>query len=288
MKPQRIGGLVVEKLMEYVEPFDPARALPDYRREVAEANKDWLAPHFMDFASHALTFSFHSYVVRTTRHTILVDTCVGNDKERALPQWHKQQRPYLANLGALGLKPDDIDFVMCTHLHGDHVGWNTRLVDGRWVPTFPRAKYVFSKVDYDYYNRAKPGEFGYQSMVDSVRPIVDAGQASLVATDFALDDEVSLYGTPGHTPGHFCVDLRSAGRRALMTGDLMHHPIQVHRPDWSSNFCNDPNQSRRTRQQFVADHSDRDVVIFAAHFAGATAGRIVSAGPAWTFRTLDR
>jgi glyoxylase-like metal-dependent hydrolase (beta-lactamase superfamily II) len=287
MRPQTVGAIRVERLVEYEEGFEPTRAFPDYDPAVTAANRSWLAPHFVDFAQGTLTFSFHSFVVRTPRHAILIDTCVGNDKPRAMPQWHMQKRPYLENLAKLGLRPGDIDYVMCTHLHGDHVGWNTRLDGGRWVPTFPKARYIFSKADYDYYNALKPGEPGYDRIDDSVRPIVKAGQAAIVGYDFALEDDVSLYPTPGHTPGHYCVHLTSGGRQALMTGDLMHHPVQVNRPEWSSNFCRDPNHSRRTRRKFVHDHADRDVVVFAAHFAGATAGRIVSRGERCQFHVLD-
>ncbi len=274
MRPQRVGRIVVEKVTEFEFLFDPAQAFPEYDPQVAVACRDWLEPHFFDSASGQIRSSVHSYVVRTKRHTILVDTCVGNHKDRVQPLWHRQDRPYLANLAAIGLTPADIDVVMCTHLHGDHIGWNTKLEGGRWVPTFPNARYVFSRADYDYFAALSPGDRAYPPVADSIRPIVEAGQAAVVDPDYALDDEVAIYPAPGHTPGHYCVDLRSSGRRALLTGDLMHHPIQVRRPDWSSFFCYDRDWSRRTRIKFVDDMTDRDVLVLAAHFPGPTAGHI--------------
>ncbi len=284
MRPHQIGAISVEKVTEYEFWFEPSDAFPDYDPDIALAHRDWLGPDFFDFSTMRIRSSIHSYVLRTKRHCILIDTCVGNDRDRVQPMWHQQRGPYLENLTKAGVDPDEVDFVMCTHLHGDHVGWNTRLDNGRWVPTFANAQYIFSKSDYDYFNAARPGDRHYLPMVDAVRPIVEAGKASIVGNDFAIDDEVAIYPTPGHTPGHYCVSLSSAGRLAMLTGDLMHHPIQVNRPDWSSRFCYDPEQSRRTRQRFVDDHADRDVVIFAAHFPGPTAGRIMSTPRGGIFR----
>jgi glyoxylase-like metal-dependent hydrolase (beta-lactamase superfamily II) len=284
MRLHQIGAITVDKVIEFEFWFDPSEAFPDYDVDVARTHRDWLAPDFFDFGQMKIRSSVHSYILRTGKYCILVDTCVGNDRDRIQPMWHQQNRNYLENLAKAGVKPEAVDFVMCTHLHGDHVGWNTRLEGGRWVPTFPNARYIFSKADYDYFNAARPGDRHYPPMADAVRPIVEAGQASIVGNDFAIDDSVAIHPSPGHTPGHYCVHLTSAGKQAMLTGDLMHHPIQVNRPDWSSRFCFDPDHSRRTRQRFVEDHADRDVVIFAAHFPGPTAGRIVGTERGTIFR----
>jgi len=147
MIPQTIGDMTVSRIVEYEGPiFPPGFLFPDADDETLRANADWLQPAFIDPETGHLIMSFHSYVVRTPRHTILVDTCLGNHKHR--PQrdfWHMRDGPYLADLAAMGIAPEDVDFVMCTHLHVDHVGWNTRLVDGRWVPTFPNARYLFGR-----------------------------------------------------------------------------------------------------------------------------------------------
>jgi glyoxylase-like metal-dependent hydrolase (beta-lactamase superfamily II) len=194
----------------------------------------WLKPKAIDPATGALLFTLQGYVVRTSHHTILVDTCVGNHKERPnSPLWHqKTDDTYMQALAGLGLAPDDIDYVMCTHLHSNHVGWNTRLVDGRWVPTFPKARYVFSKKELETWERGHP-KFTRHPLEDSVLPVIAAGRAELVANDFALDDEVWLEPSPGHTPDHVSIRLASRGQNAVMSGDLMHSPVQCLHPEWT-------------------------------------------------------
>ncbi|MDA0369340.1 MAG: MBL fold metallo-hydrolase [Proteobacteria bacterium] len=290
MRPQQFGDYTVRKLVEVVEPFAPAFTFHDWDDAALREHAAWLAPHFVAGAGDALTltFSFHTYVVQGFGKTILIDTCVGNHKDRAaLPFWHMQNRPYLDNLRAMGIAPEEVDYVMCTHLHADHVGWNTRLQDGRWVPTFPNARYIFSKGDYDHYNTVKPGEFGYTSLADSVFPIVDAGLAEIVSMDFAIGDGLSLVPSPGHTPGHYCVHLQSDGVEAFFTGDMLHHPVLIAEPQWKTKFCLDPERSTATRRAFIAAHAGGSAIVLAAHFAGPTAGRIIDVGGAPRFAMLD-
>ena len=278
MKPQSIGNIAVTKVVETIMPFDPVAGLPDCDPAAFTANMGWLAPHFFDPASFMMLFSMHSFVVRTARHTILIDTCIGNHKDRPMiPFWNQRSGPYLDFMRDGGVAPESIDYVMCTHLHADHIGWNTRLENGRWVPTFPNARYVFSRADYEAASRLRPGERGYQPYADSVLPVVEAKQAAIVGSDFALDDEVSILPTPGHTPGHYCVNLSSRGERGVMTGDLIHHPMQILYPEWVTSFCADPVAGRAQRIKFVDDHTDSGATIFAAHFGGPTAGKIMSA-----------
>ena len=159
-----------------------------------------------------------TYVVRTSHHTILIDSCVGNDKDRPTrPHWHlKTDDTYLNALAEHGIAPEAIDFVMCTHLHSDHVGWNTRLDNGRWVPTFPNARYIFSKKELEAWRDVGYEKFSRTPFEDSVLPVLEAGRAELVTDDYALDDEVFLESTPGHTPGHVAISLRSKGASAVM------------------------------------------------------------------------
>ncbi len=281
MKPQVIGGITIEKHVEFEAPFiDPQDILLASTGNVFETHRHWLDPAYVDYAAQMLIFSFHSFVVKTRHHTILVDTCVGNHKERPLGHWHMRDGSYLEDLRKTHVAPEAVDYVMCTHLHADHVGWNTRLTDGRWVPTFPNAKYLFSEGDWNHFKDVKEGEPGYLSWQDSVLPIAEAGQAQLVKTDFALDDQVHLAPSPGHTPGHYCVHVKDGGAEAVLSGDLIHHPVQIARPDWSSSFCSDPDQSRKTRIKFVDDYADTGAVVLTAHFAGPTAGRIKGNGSA--------
>jgi glyoxylase-like metal-dependent hydrolase (beta-lactamase superfamily II) len=285
MRPQTIGDIVVSKLIEDVHAFDTMTGLPDAVPEVFESNRSWLAPHLYDFAADTLVLSFHTYIVRTPKHTILVDTCIGNDKERPWSEiWHQRSGPYLDQMIAMDVAPEDVDYVMCTHLHADHVGWNTRLLDGRWVPTFPNAKYIFSRQDYEHYQTSDPDDHSHNAFRDSVLPIVEAGQAVLIDDDFAIDDTVTILPTPGHTPGHYCIRLRSNGAEAILTGDLMHFGVQVARPDWSAVFCLDRVASAATRKTFVDAYAETDVLIMPAHFPGPTCGHIVGGDRGTWFR----
>ena len=290
MKPQRIGEFTVSRVMQYEGPiFEPEFLFPDADSATIEANEDWLIPSFIDPGTGRLIMSFHSYVVRTPRHTIVVDTCLGNDKHRpAREVWHMRNGSYLEDLSAMGVRPEDVDFVMCTHLHVDHVGWNTRLIDGRWVPTFPNARYIFARTELEHWQTvaaAKPGApINHGSYQDSVLPVVEAGQVVLVEDDHQIEDGIWLEGAPGHTPGNVMVRLRSAGEDAVLTGDTIQHPLQLARPDWSSRFCDDPDLSRKSRTALIEGAADTPTVVLTGHFPDPVAGRIVRSGDAFRFR----
>jgi glyoxylase-like metal-dependent hydrolase (beta-lactamase superfamily II) len=182
------------------------------------------------------------------------------------------------NFAKAGLKVEDIDYVLCTHLHVDHVGWNTRLDNGRWVPTFPNAKYVFSRADRDYFDPAR-GEGGKSDaharvFNDSVLPILEAKQEMLVDGSMALGDHLSIEPAPGHSPGHVLITLKSKGAEALFTGDIMHNPIQIHHPQWSSAFCSDPDEARRTRRRVLEHAAATGSLLYPQHFAGPHIGRV--------------
>ena len=259
----------------------PEAFFPDFDRKVVDENIDWLASAF-DAATGEMVLSFHSFVLRTGRYTILVDTCMGNDKEReGRARGHRRKGDFLGELARQGVRPEEVDFVMCTHLHADHVGWNTRWRDGRWVPTFPNARYVISEKELAHFqaqdNPPTP-------LVESVLPVVAAGQAQLVGGDFALDDAVSLQPTPGHTPGHFAVVLQSGARRAVLTGDMMHTPVQCHHPEWAARPDWDPAMASATRRAFLEAHCETDTLVCTAHFPAPSVGRIVRVGDRFGFR----
>jgi glyoxylase-like metal-dependent hydrolase (beta-lactamase superfamily II) len=207
---------------------------------------------------------------------------VGNDKERAVAAWNQRQGPFLQNMAQAGFAPETIDTVLCTHLHVDHVGWNTRLVQSRWVPTFANARYLFGRQEWAHWSQAGDAD-DQRVMADSVRPIVDAGLAQLVEMDHTLTEEVKLEPTPGHTPGHVSVRIRSQGAEAVITGDLMHHPLQCCEPDVASNFDVDTQAARQTRRRFLSEQADKPVMVLGTHFAAPTAGWVVTAGDAWQF-----
>ncbi|MFN0184463.1 MAG: MBL fold metallo-hydrolase [Aquabacterium sp.] len=241
----------------------------------------WLRPHFAD-ADGRLLMSIHCFVIESCGQRIVVDTCVGNDKPRHNPAWDRLNGPFLQQMTDAGFALESIDAVLCTHLHVDHVGWNTRWVDGRWVPTFPNARYLFARPEWAHWSQ-QPSEPGDDVIGDSVRPIVDAGLALLVDTDHRLTDEVALEPTPGHTPGHVSVRIRSQGQQAVITGDLMHHPIQCSEPDRVVRFDSDGEQARRTRRRFLACCAADRSLVLGTHFAHPTAGHVVPAGEAWRF-----
>jgi len=259
----RLGDVTVSSVVEIGRSsFPTASMLPDSTPEAIAAHHSWLKPHFFDEAVGDLGSRIQTFVVRTPRHTVLIDTCVGNDKNReGSALWHMRAGTYLDDLEAAGVTPAEVDYVVCTHLHVDHVGWNTRLVEGRWVPTFPRAKYVFAGEEWEYWRHEKD-----LCIADSVLPVVDAGQANFVDGHHAVDAWLRFEPSPGHTPGHVCVRLSTGAGEAVFTGDLMHRVVQVAEPQWSSRFCHDPKRAAETRREFVERHADSGVLVLAAHF----------------------
>ncbi|HEV8440308.1 MAG TPA: MBL fold metallo-hydrolase [Methylomirabilota bacterium] len=242
--------------------FPTASMLPDSTPEAVAAHHSWLKPHFFDETVGDLGSRIQTFVVRTPRHAVLIDTGVGNDKDReGSALWHRRGGTYLDDLAAAGVKPDDVDYVVCTHLHVDHVGWNTRLVDGRWTPTFPRAQYVFAGEEWEYWRHEND-----LCIADSVVPVVEAGQALLVDRDHVIDPWLRFEPTPGHTPGHVSIRLSTSAGQAVFSGDLMHRTVQVAEPQWSSRFCHDPQRAAVTRREFIERHADSGVLILAAHF----------------------
>jgi glyoxylase-like metal-dependent hydrolase (beta-lactamase superfamily II) len=288
MQPTKIGSFGVDRIADYQGPFFlPQEFFPDFDPEVVRANADLLGPRLIDPASGRLMFSFHSFVVRTGRHTILIDACIGNDKERPTrPQFHRMKSPYIDDLARLGLRPEEVDFVMCTHLHWDHVGWNTRLVDGRWVPTFPNAKYVIAQREFDHWRRFRDDNAESPHALafgDSVLPVVETGQALLVGDEYALEDGLWFEPYPGHTPGNVAIHAKSGGERGIFIGDVLHHPLQCLKPEWSTFACTDAEGSRTSRTRLIEEYADSDTLILPAHFPTPTAGHIKRHAAAYRF-----
>lgn len=275
-----LGDVTIHRIVEQQGPvFDPVEFLTGLTPELLAENRSWMEPHALDPATGKLILCFQSYVVRTPHHTVLVDTCIGNDKDRAArPSWHrKSDETYMRGLAALGLTVDDIDAVMCTHLHADHVGWNTRLENGRWVPTFPKARYLFSAKELEYWT-AQHSKSPVAAIEDSVLPVVAARRADLVASDHALDDHIRLLPTPGHTPDHFAVRFGRGGDAAVLAGDLIHSPIQARYPEISMRADYDQAQAAATRRSFLERYCDTSTLCCTAHFPSPSAGRITRWG----------
>jgi glyoxylase-like metal-dependent hydrolase (beta-lactamase superfamily II) len=243
----------------------------------------WLAPSHYDAASGFIKLSVHSWLLQIGGQNILIDGCCGNNKVKpARPFWNLLDTPYLDRLAAAGARPHEIDYVMCTHLHHDHVGWNTLERDGRWVPTFPNARYVFSKPDFDYYHRLdsdpnnEPAEFG--TFRECVLPVVEAGRADLVTGPHRLNDFIEIIPAPGHSAGHVVFDLDSGGERAVFLGDVFHHLLQVYYPDWNFPKNSDAEEARVSRRRILAHCAAIGALACSGHVGAPFAGRIEATG----------
>ena len=280
-----LGEIVIQRIVESIcTGFDPLSFFPGSTLDDWARHRTWMEPRALDPASGNLILTIQAFLVRTRHHTILIDTCVGNHKSRPLrPFWHMQKlNTFLPRLAAAGVNPEDVDYVMCTHLHGDHVGWNTQLRDGRWVPTFPNAKYIFAQREWDsieaLHRRDPQPQFA-----DSIFPVMEARQAQLVSSEFALNDEVWLEPTPGHTPGHACVHLASRGAEAVITGDCIHSPVQCVELGWTMRADSDPALASATRRGFLERYCDSGVMVCATHFPEPSIGRIIQRDKSFWF-----
>jgi glyoxylase-like metal-dependent hydrolase (beta-lactamase superfamily II) len=278
-----VGDVTITRIEEQLgfASFPPEKYLIGFERETLKQHLHWLTPNHYSSEHDRLITSIHSWLIRTPHHTILLDCCAGNHKNRpAQHRFHQLNTPYLERLRAAGVQPEDIDIVLCTHLHTDHVGWNTKLVDGRWVPTFPNAKYLFSKTERERGDpRTNPAaETSVQrspAFNDSVLPVIESGQAVLVDGDHAIDDTFTIVPAPGHTAGHVVLWLANAGGRALFCGDAIHHALQVHAPHWNSAFDEMPELACATRSGLLEACAENHAAMFPGHFGAPHVARIL-------------
>jgi glyoxylase-like metal-dependent hydrolase (beta-lactamase superfamily II) len=278
MNRWKIGDVTITRVVEMETTSKATFVLKDGSPENIRT-VPWLRPHFAN-ADGKVIMSVHAFVIESPGHRMIVDTCIGNDKRRAFPGWNMLQLPFLADLEKAGFARDSIDRVLCTHLHVDHVGWNTMLVDSKWKPTFPRARYLIGRKEWEHWSKASEPDTR-ELLDDSVRPVFEAGLAELVESDARITDEIRLEPTPGHTPGHHSVRISSRGQEAVITGDLMHHPVQMAHPEWGSHFDSDFNEAITTRRAFLERYGDQPILVLGTHFATPSAGRIVRDGDAW-------
>ncbi len=274
----QIGDVRVTRVQEQEALLAPENLIHVLDPARLAAHRAWLTPRFMDEAGQ-IRLSIHALVVESAGRTIVVDTCMGND--RPLPMGlGTLQTGFLAKLEQV-VKREQVDLVLCTHLHFDHVGWNTMKVGDRFVPTFPNARYLIAREEFEHWSTEAAAPKTEDVNIDlrfSLEPIVAAGLHELVSTRHALTDEVFLEPTPGHTPGHVSVRIESRGQSAVITGDMVHHPVQLAEPTWGSHPDAWPERAVETRRAFVARYADSSVLVIGTHFAGPTAGRIVRDG----------
>jgi glyoxylase-like metal-dependent hydrolase (beta-lactamase superfamily II) len=277
---RRIGNLTVREVIEGEGALPMTMALPGVTREdLASLRKwHWSEELSADPAEAHFKLAVRSYVLQVDGLNILIDACNGNDKQRSIPLAHNLQTAYLQRLAQAGLKPADIHLVLCTHLHADHVGWNTRLENGRWVPTFSNARYMLSRRDYEFYSKQMHEPFHREAYLDSVLPVVEAGLADIVESDATvhreIEDGVWLEDAAGHSPGSCIVNARRNGSLAVFTGDAFHHPVQLVRPDLHMFADEDPVRAAAVRRRLLDRYADSDTVFFPAHFCGDPAGHV--------------
>ena len=278
-----IGDVTVSRIVELetVVPYHPKRPMIGEATPEALKQMPWLYPHFVTDEGHLKT-SVHALLVAAPGIKLVVDTCIGNDKPRRMLGGHALHTRFLEALSAAGWSCDDVDAVLCTHLHVDHVGWNTRLDGDRWVPTFPRARYLIGRTEYEHWRSTATGEDA-AVLNDSVQPIFAAGLAELMEMDQRITPEIRLMPTPGHTPGHVSVVIESQGQRALITGDTLHHPCQFGEPTWSTSFDSDKLAAQVMRRELLATLADQPTLIIGTHFASPCAGHLRSAGDSYRF-----
>jgi glyoxylase-like metal-dependent hydrolase (beta-lactamase superfamily II) len=291
----RIGALQVQRVEEMLTPgFDPAFLFPDYDPEVLVEHPELKAPEFFHAPTGRLMSSMQSWLLRIGQDIVIVDTGCGNDKIReydAFRRFHQLNIPYLDRLAAYDVRPEDVTMVLNTHLHVDHVGWNTRLVDGRWKPTFPNARYLIGRHELEHWRDPDGGPklhpWGVPVIADSVDPVIEAGLVDLVDDGDTVLPGVTLRAAPGHTAGQLVVWLDSEGQRGAFTADVFHQPMQITRPDWNSRFCEVPDAAIATRRKLFEQAADTEAVLFPSHTGAPHAGRVVHEGDGFRFVPLD-
>lgn len=278
MRDLALGRLTVSRVSEGDALIPLAVALPGITDADLARLKSWYwDADLADSAARAgMRISVHSYLLRVDGRNILIDTCCGNDKHRSLEAVSNLKTSYLENLGRTGLRPEDIHLVMCTHLHFDHVGWNTRLQNGRWVPTFPKARYLFGRRDLEFFSAQRHDATHREAFEDSVAPILDADRADIVDVGTRVHREIGdgvwLEDASGHSPGNLCVVAECGAERAVFSGDCFHHPVQIVRPDAAFFADEDPLKASATRRRLLEQYADSGALFFPAHFTGTSAG----------------
>jgi glyoxylase-like metal-dependent hydrolase (beta-lactamase superfamily II) len=278
-----VGKVKITKIVELETVGSTRFILPLATNEEIQ-KLPWLIPHFAT-AEGRLKMSIHSLVVETPTRRIVVDTGLGNDKQgRNVPTWNNRNEPFLERMSAAGFPPESVDMVLCTHLHVDHVGWNTKLTGGQWVPTFANARYVFGQTEYEHWRDYSDTPDKIAVFTDSVKPIADAGKADLVASDHRLTEEITLIPTPGHSPGHVSIHVQSDGETGLLTGDVAHHPCQMAHLGWSSTADSDPALSVVSRRELFSRFAGTPTLVIGGHF---NAGHIRREGAAFKYVALE-
>lgn len=288
MRRWRVGDAEIISVVEMHDFQDDIWVLLKDATPELPLSYDWLKPHFIT-PDGRMRMNFQAFLVISQGRRIMVDTCIGNDRKREYDVFSNLQTSFIEDITAAGCPPESIDTVLCTHLHLDHCGWNTRKVDGQWVPTFPNARYLFDKGELEFWQKKRDaGEAHMEHVDDAIQPIVDAGLVDFIAPGQKITDEITLVPTPGHTSGHVSVHISSAGHDAVITGDVVHHPVQLAVPDWENNFDFDKDAGAAQRRRFFGLYADQPALVIGSHFSEPGAGHIVSDGDVWRLKVEER
>jgi len=283
----QIGDVEIARIVEVNDHTDPFEMLSRGLSAETALQYDWLQPNFIT-PDGRMKISFQCFVLRSGKDHVMIDTCIGNERDREFDIFTNMHTTFLEDLKAAGFPRESITKVLCTHLHFDHVGWNTMKVDGKWVPTFPNARYLFGAKEYEHWLMLERthGYHDVTHMTDSIKPVVDAGLVDLIEPTDKVTDEVSLIPTPGHTPGHVSVHIKSKGQEAIITGDMMHHPIQFAEVDRIANFDMDQDQGLKTRKAMIERVADKNILVIGTHFTHPSSGYVVSDAKNWKLKAV--
>jgi glyoxylase-like metal-dependent hydrolase (beta-lactamase superfamily II) len=283
----RVGDVSIVRIPDHEVALDGGWLVPEFTPGNIRSELHWLYPHSAT-ANGQIRLSFHSLLVESQGLRIVIDTCMGNDKSRPAPAWnpdlgwHMRKGSYLEDLARAGFSRESIDIVALTHLHGDHLGWNTMLEGDRWVPTFPNARYLVVREEWDCWAHYEEEHFR-APLEDSLMPVIEAGLVDWVTPQHRINSEIFYEPTPGHTAGHVAVVVASRGARAVTTGDLIHHPVQCAHPDWRCSFDMDPALAAKTRREFLSRAAEDQSLVFGTHFAAPSVGHVVRYGSAFRY-----
>lgn len=285
----KIGEVEIIQIIEIEDDKLFSTFIPEAKPEKIK-ELTWLSPYFAD-NNGILKGVVQSFLVKSKGKSILIDTCNGNDKDRPnVPTWGNLHTDFLRKFNDVDINPESIDFVVCTHLHFDHVGWNTKFENGKWVPTFPNAQYLLSKGEYEYWIQKPDKEMidDFNGIDDSITPIVKSGLAQFIDDDYRIDENIRFLPTPGHTPHHISVVIESQGSKAIISGDALHHPCQIAHQEWTTTADTYPDQTVATRKKFLADIAGTDTLLIGTHFSNPVAGKVVRENEGLVFKVKSQ
>lgn len=304
----KVGRSRIRKLFEMdLNGMTFGQLLPALDPGELRSHPEWIPSGTSDDSGHAF-LSLHSWLVHHEGQIILVDTGAGNGKERPdQPVLHHLDNPFLERLRQAGVSPDQVDVILHTHIHSDHVGWNTRLDGERWVPTFPNATVICSGLEWRYGAALAEGDAaGIASarrqaglgepvrtpvpgtFEDSMRPLWETGAVRLIAVDGGeVLPGIRFVPTPGHSIDHASIEIESDGEVALFGGDVLHHPVELRDTDLVSCFCEFPAAVGPSRRRILERAVERQALYLSSQVPLSSAGRVIREGDGYAWRFHD-